>query len=255
MEYSDQLTKLAEMFGPEELHEDLRPYVQAEEHWTTLKHPLVYQVPYHEALNRQSNLMYAHKLEALAAAQDADNFAKVVWLHERPYRVDAFLDQAWQMGDQEFWELAGQIWVDTENCWQNFGAWREIFEADRDGREYLMDETERDALQKLPARLTVYRGFTSPDERPEAHYKNNRLHSFSWSLERDRALFFAKRYANNTNLGYVAVATVKRDDVIAHFLGRSEDEIVVLPESLKLNAVERVDKSTTTNKEDTANGA
>jgi hypothetical protein len=231
------LDDLQDYFAEEELHPALKPYVQDEESWPTLKHPLVYQVPYSPQLNKQSNKMFETKKEVIRQAREEGRWETVVWMHERPYRLQAFLDVAFEIEDDtRFWELVGGIWTDSENCWQCRSDWYEIFTCGRDDRQAMMDDKEREALSKLPDEITVYRGFTKHDG--EVLEDNDvQLHSFSWTLDRKRAVWFAQRLARDGDTSYVATAVVNKSDVVAHFLGRGEAEIVVIPDDLRITEV------------------
>jgi hypothetical protein len=160
-------------------------------------------------------------------------------MHERPYRLAALLDVAHEIvDDRKFWELVGGIWTDTENAWQCYDEWLEVFGSGRDDREYTMTDIEREALAKLPEEMTVYRGFTRLNGRGPIEDEDRQLHSFSWTLDRAKAVWFAERWAGDDDIRYVATAVVRKPDVVAHFLGRGEKEIVVMPDDLRITAIE-----------------
>ena len=92
-----------------------------------------------------------------------------------------------------------------------------------------MDEEERKALAALPDRLTIYRG---------VHIKKGTLRGLSWTLDRERAEWFANRWAKRRP--YVVEAEVLKSDVRAHFLARGEAEIVVLPNRLVTHTVKSI---------------
>lgn len=75
--------------------------------------------------------------------------------------------------------------------------------------------------------LTVYRGCRIP---------RHRLGT-SWTLEEERARFFAERRAG-PNAGIVYQARVSSSDVLGYFKSREEEEVVVDPATLR--AVSRV---------------
>ncbi len=51
----------------------------------------------------------------------------------------------------------------------------------------------------------------------------------SWTLDRNKAVWFAQRYSVLTELGApkLAEATVRKRDILAYFNGRKEKEVVV----------------------------
>jgi hypothetical protein len=75
-----------------------------------------------------------------------------------------------------------------------------------------------------PGPFTVYRGVAGCG-------RARRVRGFSWTLSEERAGWFANRYALPDPAVYQA--TVDADDVLFYYNGRSENEIVVLPASLR----------------------
>jgi hypothetical protein len=88
-------------------------------------HPLVIELfadPKRAAL---INERFKNKTREVAAALTAGDFSRYIWLHERPYRLDGFLaikDHA-SLSDARYWQLVGQIWMDTESWWQQRAKW------------------------------------------------------------------------------------------------------------------------------------
>src|SRR5258705_147764 len=76
-----------------------------------------------------------------------------------------------------------------------------------------MTEQERSFLAGLPEEITIYRGFNG------GHGEG-----MSWTLDRDKAIWFAKRFRSAPAL---ATALAIRGDVHAFFSGRNEFEIVI----------------------------
>lgn len=200
----------AEMNEP--LHPDLLPYYEEEGALgPQLRHPLVYQVPFFT--NGMANAYYKQKVKAVEDALAEKNYSKVVYLHERPYRIQAFLDVMDFMEDADYWKLLGSIWTDTENSWQNFEMWNELLRSQRPERNNLMDEEELSRLASLPDAVIVYRGCV-------AGVNENGL---SWTLDRTKAEFFANRFSKK---GIVLERTINKDEIIAVFLGRNESEVI-----------------------------
>jgi hypothetical protein len=225
MDADEAFAQLQELMQtPEELDPELAAYLADTEHgWAALRHPLVYQVPYHPSMNAVSNIQLKAKREQLTKALRRKDWNQYLFLHERAYRIDAFENICWQLGSKTYWELLGDIWTDTENLWQNLEKWRDCLTADRRWRNHLMNAEERGTLQLYPPRFTVYRGFTAPGS----------VLGLSWTTNQIVAKFFARRLAPRDNLLFVAQGTVRRRDVIAYFNGRDESEIVVLPEHVR----------------------
>lgn len=211
---------------PPDLNPDLEPYVETSdklEGWVNLKHPLVYQIGYTPQLNGLVNRMYEQKQAAVAQAEKEHNWSQLVWLYERPYRIGVFYGIREELTDEQYWHLLSAIWTDTENMWQNAFTWKLCLESDRPGRsENFMDDEDREALAKLPDRLTIYRG-SSAGLPP----------GLSWTLDRDRAEWFARRFEREGHAPILYAGIVYKDDVIGYLTGRNEEEIVVIHEHIR----------------------
>jgi hypothetical protein len=198
-----------------------------------IKHPLVYDITGVQ-FPAPANARLKQKKEALARAYAEKDWNTVVYLHERPHRANALyrlaVDHGAEISNEDYWELVGSVWVDSENIYQNEDEWEFLLSSERPGREHMMDEEERAAFAALPDTLTVYRG---------CHRELNE-DGLSWTLDRDRAAWFAKRFASVTGSDpIVHVGEVSKSQVVAHFLGRNEAEIVLIePEAVRRDHLE-----------------
>ncbi len=230
MDFDESVDELREWFAPEPLHPDLAARVIERHGYTGIYHPLVHE-PFHApALNKHSNRMYQHKLEAVAKAIATGDWSSFIFLHERPYRLDALMTIVSEHGVTDgtaVWPLISDVWADSENIFQNFTAWRELWSLPLPQRELTMTDDERAALAALPDTIPVYRGVR--------HRKA--VKGLSWTTDRAKAQWFAKRFSGGRSR--LASGVVKKSDVLAHLLGRNESEIVVLPEHVaKLKSIE-----------------
>lgn len=212
-----EVEKVVDFFAPEPLNETLAHYLRTGGPLgPDIHHPLVIQIGYMPHLNKMLNAMFAHKLAAVDKAMREKQWSSYVWLHERPYRCEALLSIAERIDDKTYWSLLGAIYVDSENLWQWGGMLRAMLTKSRPFREFIMDESERTALAALPDKVTIWRG----------HDSKNRM-GWSWTLDRAKAEWFARRWAKGTPRLVQGVAT--KFDIIAHFTGRGESEIVIDP--------------------------
>lgn len=198
----------------EPLNPELVPYLEDGALGKQLRHPLVYLVPMWD--NGRANAYYAQKVRDSNSALQEKRYSSFVYLHERPYRLDAFIQIADQLTDTEYWKLLGSIWTDTENQWQNLDKWDELLNSDRPQRQYLMTQEEDEFLRSLPDNVVIYRGCQ----------KGLNQKGLSWTLKRDKAKFFANRLGKR---GIVLQRTISREQIVAVFLGRNEWEVVWKP--------------------------
>lgn len=218
-----QLTDMSLSFDTGPLHPDLVPWVQEGEPFASLRHPLVYEVPYFSE-HSHANQVYAHKRKRLAEAMEEQDWSTVVWLHERPYRAEALDDVAWRIEDDaDYWNLVRDVWMDTENLRQ----WDHLIEnllhpAER-GEPQMMDDDEQAALAAMGDPITVWRG----------HSQYN-AEGWSWTVDRERAEWFARRLLHGDKAPLISKGRVRRRDVLAYLTGRGEAEIVVDPADVEV---------------------
>lgn len=196
----------------EDLHPDLEPYTEDNDSLgTVLRHPLVYQVPL--LTNGHANQMYEHKLRQLERAIAENDYSSLVYLHERPYRLNAFIEFVEQDApDEIYWEVLGNVWTDTENMWQNKREWKRLLTSTRPDRIKMMREDDVVLFEALPDTVIIYRGCSTQNE-----------NGMSWTLSKEKALWFANRFRTD---GYVLEAEVKKSDIIALLNHRGEQEII-----------------------------
>lgn len=198
----------------EPLSEALQPYLDETPVGPSLRHPLVYEVPL--TLPGMANRIYVQKVEALAQAVAERDWARVIFLHERPYRLQALLDHRDRIDDDDFAPLAADVWIDSENIWQCLTEWQEIFSEHPRLFRGCMSEEEHAALDALPDPVPVYRGAQTGINED----------GLSFTVDYDRAVWFARRRLNDDE-PVVIVGTVGKSDVVAYFANRGEAEIVV----------------------------
>lgn len=193
----------------------------------SIKHPLLFSIVHSPSMNALVNAHFRSKKKAVKEAKDKCKWPTYVWLHERAYRIDAFLDISWRLDGPRYWDLLGQVWSDTENAWQNKVEWREALTSDLDGREMMSDEDVRCVFDLPPEKggllpmTRIYRGYRFDDA----------LQGYSWTLDKARARWFANRLRQNDQPPpKIASGFVAREHVIAYITGRDEQEIVALPE-------------------------
>jgi hypothetical protein len=217
-----------EALAKEPLHPDLVPFLNDESFMgTCLKHPLVFSVPL--SVPGLLNKQYEQKCKAVATAIKRGDHHTYVFLHERPYRFEAMTRLIVRgLEESELYELVRTVWIDSENIWQNLDEWRDLLSG-LDGR-WLMFDDEREELDSLTEPITVYRGVTL-----EVNEEG-----LSWTLNHEKAKWFAQRF---THRGQAAVihGTVTRENVVALFKTRGEEEIVALDEHVNVTHYEELE--------------
>jgi len=199
----DQTTKL---------YPELQNYIVETPIGQYIKHPLVHQ-PYLSAT--LANQQLDQKYKYLRKAIETKNFSQIIWLHERPYRLLAFKDIQKDLDNKTYWKLLSLIWTDTENSYQDLETWKKLFKSKKGNKENLMGGQELETFESLDNELIVYRGCV----------KGLNENGLSWTLDKQQAEWFAKRFDNN---GIVKEKRILKRNIVAYFSGRGEEEVIVV---------------------------
>lgn len=198
----------------EPLHPQLAPYLtDAGGGWMILQHPLVYDVPYVSAA--LANHRYQYKLTSLREAEEAEDWTRLLYLYEKPYRLTMLEYYAPSIQPLEYWSLLADIWMGSENTHQQplkrlHGLWN-FYPMPRTG---VMTDSELETLQALPEVVDIFRG-----------HRGQRQGDLSWSLKEETATWFARRWSRRG--AKLLRGRVQRDRIWAYLNGRNEEEIVV----------------------------
>lgn len=98
---------------------------------------------------------------------------------------------------------------------------------------HLMTVDERQALRRLPAEITIYRGQLHMDDPHGAG-----ITGMSWSLCRTVADYYS-HHDDETPHGWLITATVQRQSILTLFRARGEHEVVVEAADIRIREVER----------------
>lgn len=142
----------------------------------------------------------------------------------KPYRL-AFLKYAQpHIEEKEFAQLLALCWMQTEAPNQDVNvSQKEFVEMFQEASaEDLMNLDEHRKLAELPDEIEIYRGVTEKN-------KDNIL-AMSWTMKQETAEWFANRFKGK---GKVYRAKIRKEDILAVFLGRNESEVIVDPKNLK----------------------
>jgi hypothetical protein len=202
-------------FRPSTLDSRLQDYYSEQNGIPMIKHPLCFSIFHTPQQNYRMNKYLEYKLQATEEALNKKEYATYIFLHERPYRLEAFLEVERKLDDEQYWELLGDIWTDSENIWQNKIIWGALLTSDRPKREFFMNEDERAEFEKLPENLTIYRGYQP---------RKNKV-GYSYTISKDKATWFAHRFHKD---GEVDTKKVNKGRVFAYLSRRNESEVLII---------------------------
>lgn len=202
----------------EPLLPELQAYVEQGTWGPMLRHPLVYSIPL--VLPGQINRAYQFKQKALMEAIEACEWHTAVFLHERAYRLGALIDICVGRDDEEeiiplvdtpeHWDLAADVWVDSENIEQVNEDWRALIcqPGEYPHGLWLGTEAERVAFNRLPDPIPAWRGGTVGD--------------WSWTTDYKIAEFFTNRSKWRPRQ-----ALIPKADCFGYLTRRGESELLV----------------------------
>lgn len=213
--------ELEELFNKqEELHDDLKNCVSQGEFFMQLHHPLMIDVPYNKQTNALINASYKQKLNDLKKWAWKGEWSRYIGVYERPYRLEAFMEIAYDLRSPEYWSIAGWLWEDTENQWQNLSEWQDVLSSERGQKEYFMDQDEQKFLKSLPDEVEIYRGC----------FEGINDEGLSWTLDKSIAEMFSqhRHFKRKDDWESVILSqTVSKEDIFAVKLGRKESEVIL----------------------------
>ncbi|MDM8004616.1 MAG: hypothetical protein QUV05_00470 [Phycisphaerae bacterium] len=201
----------------------------------TVRHPLVNFVCYSPKFNDQLNKQLRYKKEAMDHAVSQRDWETCIWLHERPWRIDALRKLASVLSDKEYFRLLGSVWMDSESLWQYRRLARGLLSPrgrSLEARRCMMNNEELEVFDLLPNPVVVYRGCG----------RGNQL-GWSWTLDRKQAEWFARRFASLDDGrfgGLVLVGECHSSSVVAYFTGRNESEVLVDPRDVTIRETIKV---------------
>ncbi len=216
--YRERINKVQEVYS---YGEDLLPELKSSIidgglfNRKSIQHPLVIgdlgMMP-----NSDYNKQLIRKQERLKEFENDKNFESYLFLIEKPFRVTSFSELVKQNKikrlSKKYWKILSFIWTDSENIFQNKELWDDLLK-DKTNSHFFMSKKDLNFFNSLENEFMVYRGYT--------HWENG----YSYSLDKERAVFFANRFGQN---GKVKEMLVKKEDVFAYTNSREENEIIIL---------------------------
>lgn len=154
----------------------------------------------------------------------AKNVSEILIFINAPY-YPAFLKYTYNdMSIQDMSKVLKMVWTETEfpNHDANLSKAEFIKLFKAADKKILMDKQEFNLFSQFPKTVKVYRGTKLED------YK-----ALSWTLDKQKAVWFSERFLKNNEKGIVYEAEIDRDYILAYFNGRDEKEVVLDYKKLK----------------------
>ena len=220
-----QMKRLKETFGSgESLCDELTPYVR-EGH---LRHKFIVLPFYTYHFARIANQQYEAKKQRAEEANKKKKWSEYIFIHERPFRLEAFMEISHRLTYRQYWKLLAEVWTDCEFPNVNLGVWRTLWtrkiSADDNypgNRLPRKDEVVFCALwtkAHLHGHVELWRGGRSPKA----------MRGLSWTTSREKAAWFARRdFGSDSGRPYLWRAKVPPQRLLAYLSARREHEVIV----------------------------
>ena len=149
---------------------------------------------------------------------ESHNAHFVYYLLNDSYRLMFLNDVAKFLSTEEFSDLLGDAWVTSEyaNLDANVSKQQLLKLFKSADKSKLMSEDELETFEDLDDEIVVYRGVGSLN-------KNN-IKALSWTTSFGKAKWFSERYGKG---GKIYTATINKENVLAYFDRKNEDEVIV----------------------------
>lgn len=145
--------------------------------------------------------------------KDASIAKKLLSLEKTPLAIEYFAKNCEKLTDYGYWFLLSTLWV-SYSGWSDLELWKRLFSANRPRKKTsIMKPSELKAYEHLPWFVTAYRS-----------HRKNETDWIAYTLDKNIAIRFAKERGVKSIKEY----RIKKKDIIALFLRRGEQEIIVL---------------------------
>lgn len=168
-------------------------------------------------LESEDNLEKARKQWKINI-NNAKDVMQVYSFMRKSYRLTFLKFIEKYLSKEDFAELLADAWVSSENPNQDVNVdiptltkWFK-----RADKRLLMVEEDYEVYNNLESEIKIYRG-VAVGRNPKG---------LSWTMNYGKATWFANRFNTGTKKGYIQEATIKKENVLAYFNTRDEEEIV-----------------------------
>lgn len=214
------------------------PIEQTELSPAIINHP-IFETAISYQVKNGSGIKYVNYLEDSDALEQArqgykekirntESVNQIFILIRKPYKLTFLKFTKNFLSKKDFSMLLADAWINSENPNNDVNvpiktliSWYKFAD-----KSVLMDSEDYKIYLSLPEKITVYRGV-----KPGGNEKG-----LSWTRNIKQAKWFANRFEKN---GYVLSATIDKENVLAYFNTRGEEEIIV--DTSKLEGVSRYD--------------
>lgn len=144
---------------------------------------------------------------------DAEIGKEILKYEATPFAIVRFSQLCTKLTDYAYWFYLSTLWV-SYSGYSDLKLWKRLFRAGRDRRSSsIMKPSELEIFNQLPEIITAYRT-----------HRPGETDWISYTLDTE----FAVRYGRERGVSEYVEYRIKKKDVIALFLRRGEQEILML---------------------------
>ena len=154
-----------------------------------------------------------YKKYMLKQIESKNNFLSIAYLINKPFRLFFFEMCSSLLNEEDYSIALKDLWISSEfpNYMDSANFLKKFNIANR---KYLMTEEENKYYNSLPNVVTIYCGIDV----------SKNIKALSWTNNYDMAFWFATRFSSE---GYVFETKVNKENIIAYFNQRGEDELII----------------------------
>ena len=161
---------------------------------------------------------------------ESKNVYHIYYLLNDSYRLMFLNEISKSLSLEDFSYLLGDAWVNSESANQDTNVTKQellkLFK--KADKQALMSESELETFNDLNDTIVIYRGVSSKNK--------NSTKALSWTTSFGKAKWFADRWGKGT----VYSAIIDKENILAYFDRKNEDEVIV--DFNKLQNIKKVTK-------------
>lgn len=160
-----------------------------------------------------------YRKQIFQAIDDNDDLFRFIILLNKPYFLYWLKINKPFFSSEDFASLFREIWVLSENPNNDVNVpLKEIVNWLKNyPKDLFMEDEEKQFYDSLPDTFTVYRGVS----------KNRNPFGLSYTIDKDKAIWFQERFKDDKNPGYLIELEVSKDNTFFYLNNRDEKEILV----------------------------
>lgn len=215
---------------PEKLNPDLLNYISNVGEKLVVQHYLCWSsiAPDLDNLSPNNTLLnniYRSKSENYLKYITQKDYENAIWIIEKPARL-LWFDENYikiynDIGEKRYYRLLAQVLIGVEFHYYSKNLYNKLISAGNNPH-LMMNKKEKNYFDSLPETITIYRGINSETEFNSDKVKD--YLGFSWTLDKTKAEWFAKRWSSR-KYRILLTTSISKSQATSCLLDKNEKEI------------------------------